>query len=493
MTSDDSNIHPGAADSRAGVRYAGPESGSGSKSRPGPAAPLGLEELRALVRDGKVSTVQLALPDLYGTLRGRGLDAGFFLDEAVHGLDGIAYLLATDLAMRPVPDLALTGWADGFPDLRLSPDLSTLRMAGWQPGSAIALADAVGPDGVLVPVAPRQILRHQVARLAEHGLTASLGVESECAAYTVGYDRARADGYRNLEPVAGHDSAFALTHEQPRVDAFLRELTEVLAVSALPLEALKIDGSHGQIETTFRHADPLTAADHHVFYKAAAKALGARTGIAVTFMAKPFTEADGASCHLHLSLTDELGQSVFGLEDGLPGKLGGQAIAGCLAALGDFAPLYAPAVNSYKRYQPYSWAPAQLDYGIDNRTCALRLTGRGANARVECRLPGADANPYLAAAALIAAVLHGIEGALGLETAPVPGNAYQYTVENPQPANPLPTTLAAAADRFGRSAPARAGFGDDVVDHYAQLARHEARQHEVNVTDLERTYGFVRA
>jgi len=486
MSPTNGTSHPGAADDRAGVRHAAPRSGS----QP---TPFDLAHLRTLVNEGQVGTVLLALPDLYGTLRGRSLDAGFFLDEAVGGLDGIAYLLATDLAMRPVPDLALTGWADGFPDLRLAPDLSTLRLAGWQPGSAIALADAVAFDGSPISVAPRQILRRQVARLAEHGLTASLGVESECAAYSAGYDRARADGYRNLEPVAGHDSAFALTHEQPRVDEFLRELTSVLAVSGLPLEALKIDGSHGQIETTFRHTDPVTAADHHVLYKAAAKALGARTGIAVTFMAKPFTEADGASCHLHLSLTDQQGQAVFGLEDGQPGKLGAQAVAGCLAALGEFAPFYAPAVNSYKRYLPYSWAPAQLDYGIDNRTSALRLTGRGPDARVECRLPGADANPYLAAAALIAAILHGIEGVLALDTAPVAGNAYQYAADNPQLANPLPANLVEAARRFRHSTAARTAFGDDVVDHYSQVAKHEARQHDLNVTDLERTYGFVRA
>ena len=486
MSSPNGNAHPGTADSRAGVRHSAPPATA-------PTVPLDLEQLRALVREGQISTVQLALPDLYGTLRGRTLDADFFLNEAVRGLDGIAYLLATDLAMRPVPDLALTGWADGFPDLRLVPDLSTLRPAGWLPGSAIALADAVAKDGSPVSVAPRQILRRQVARLAEHGLTASLGVESECAAYTVGYDQARTEGYRNLEPVAGHDSAFALTHERPAVDEFLRELTGVLAASGLPLEALKIDGAHGQIETTFRHTDPVTAADHHVFYKAAAKALGGRTGIAVTFMAKPFTEADGASCHLHLSLTDQLGQAVFGLEDGQPGKLGAQALAGCLAVLGEFAPFFAPAVNSYKRYQPYSWAPAQVDYGIDNRTSALRLTGGGADARVECRLPGADANPYLAAAALIAAILHGIEGGLALEAAPVAGNAYQYADDNPQLANPLPANLAEAAGRFHRSAAARGAFGDDVVDHYSQVARHEAHQHDVNVTDLERTYGFARA
>ena len=480
------SAHPGPGIDRAGVRHAAPQ-------RAVPSAPIDIEGLRTLTRNGQISTVLLALPDLYGTLRGRSLDAGFFLTEAVGGLDGIAYLLATDLAMRPVPDLALTGWADGFPDLRLVPDLSTLRLAGWQPGSAIALADATAFDGTPVSVAPRQILRRQVARLAEHGLTASLGVESECAAYTTGYEEARAAGYRDLVPIAGHDSAFALTHEQPRMDEFLRELTAVLAASALPLEALKIDGSHGQIETTFRHTDPVTAADHHVLYKAAAKALGARIGIAVTFMAKPFTDADGASCHLHLSLTDDQGQPVFGLEDGLPGKPGEQAVAGCLATLGEFAPFYAPAINSYKRYQPYSWAPAQLDYGIDNRTSALRLTGRGTDSRVECRLPGADANPYLAAAALIAGILHGLENGLALEAAPVAGNAYRYAAENPQQTNPLPANLAEAARRFRHSAAARAAFGDDVVDHYSQVARHEVRQHDINVTDLERAHGFARA
>lgn len=486
MSSTDGTTHPGAQ-VRAGVRHAAAGPGA---TRP---APLAFDELRARVERGEIATVQLALPDMYGTLRGRTLDAGFFLDHAEDGLDGIAYLLATDLAMRPVPGLALTGWADGFPDARLRPDLSTLRPAGWQPGSAVALADMVGFDGAPVSVSPRQILRRQIARLAEHGLTASLGVESECAAYSAGYEQARAGGYRNLEPLAGHDTAFALTHEQPRLDVFLRELAEVLAASGLPLEALKIDGSHGQIETTFRHADPLAAADHHVLYKAAVKALGARAGIAVTFMAKPFTDADGASCHLHLSAAGQDGRGLFELEDGRPGKAAAQAIAGCLAVLGEFAPFYAPAVNSYKRYRAYSWAPGQLDYGIDNRTCALRLTGHGPDSRVECRLPGADANPYLAAAALIAAVLHGIENSLELETAPVTGNAYQYAAENPRLSNPLPANLAEAADRFGRGAAARAAFGDDVVDHYAQLARHEALQHDVNVTDLERANGFYRA
>lgn len=446
-------------------------------------------DLREQVADGRIDTVILAVPGMLGTLRGKGYDATYYLDKvAAHGTRAAAYLLATDLNMTPLPGFAIGGWDRGAGDVHLRPDPGTLRPAGWQERTALVLADAHDHTGAPIPLAPRAILTRQIHRLEALGLRASLGIEAEAAVFDISYRDAHRRGYRALPAAADHNTDYALTH-RPALTALSRAIRDAALRSALPLEAIKSEADHGQLEVTFQHAEPLAAAANHAVFKLLAKSVAEQQGMALSFMAKPFTTRDGNSGHLHLSLRGPDGGSVFDDGAGALTHTGRHAIAGCLAVLDRFLPLMAPMVNSYKRLGvPRAFVPTNLSWGYDNRTCALRLVGRGAHARVECRIPGADAEPHLAAAALLAAMIHGIEQRLPLTAGPVAGDAgaQDRTAR-------LPASLHDALARFTASPVAAQAFGGDVVEHYAQGARHELERHARGVTDLERERGFALA
>jgi glutamine synthetase len=450
-------------------------------------APLTLEQLRVAVAEGELDTVVLALTDMQGRLQGKRFHAPYFLDQVVaHGSEGCNYLLAVDVDMNTVDGYAMSSWERGYGDFALKPDLGTLRRMPWQPGSALLLADLEWLDGSGPVVAsPRQILRRQLDRLAEHGLTAYAGTELEFVLFRDSYEEAWRRGYRDLTPANQYNVDYSLLGTA-RVEPLLRRIRTEMAGAGLTPESAKGECNLGQHEIAFRYDAALACADHHVIYKNGAKEIAAQEGMSITFMAKP-NAREGNSCHIHFSLRDAAGRSAL-LGDG-PAHLSGtgrRVLAGLLATMREFSLFFAPNVNSYKRYQPGSFAPTALRWGTDNRTCALRLVGHGQGMRVENRVPGADVNPYLAIAALVAGAVYGIERELELGEE-CTGNAYDDGT-----AARVPGTLRDALALWESSEVAREAFGTEVVAHYANQARVELTAFDAAVTDWELVRGFER-
>ena len=445
-----------------------------------------LEELDVAVDNGSVDTVLLALTDMQGRLQGKRLHGRYFMDEvATGGSEGCNYLLAVDVDMNTVDGYEMSSWSSGYGDFVMKPDFSTLRPVPWQPGTAMVLADLFDTEGHPVYASPRQILRRQLDRLTEHGLTAFAGTELEFVLYKDSYEQAFEKNYRDLIPANQYNVDYSLLGTA-RVEPFLRRVRNEMYGAGLLPESAKGECNFGQHEIAFRYADALKCADNHVIYKNGAKEIAAQEGMALTFMAKP-NAREGNSCHIHFSLRGADGQSAM-LGDG-PGHLsvtGQRVLAGLLATMREFSLLFAPNINSYKRYQPGSFAPTALRWGVDNRTCALRMAGHGQGMRVENRVPGGDVNPYLAIAALVAGALYGLEHELELE-AEVTGNAYQDAA-----APRVPGTLREAQQLWLGSDTARAAFGADVVGHYANMAQVELAAFDAAVTDWELRRGFER-
>jgi len=446
---------------------------------------LTLEELRVRVSESLIDTVVLAFTDMQGRLQGKRLSAEFFLAEVVeHHAEGCNYLLAVDVEMNTVAGYAMSSWERGYGDFVLVPDFSTLRLMPWHEGTALVLADLAWEDGGPVAASPRQILKAQAARLAERGWTAFAGTELEFVLYTETYEQAQAQAYRELTPANQYNNDYSILGGS-RVEPLLRRIRVGMAGAGLYVESSKGECNLGQHEIAFRYADALTTCDNHSIYKTGAKEIAAADGMSITFMAKP-NEREGNSCHVHLSLRDGDGRPVLA-GDGPSGlsAVGERFLAGQLAALREMSLFFAPNINSYKRYAAGSFAPTAIRWGVDNRTCAYRLVGHGSSLRPENRVPGGDVNPYLAIAAMIAGGLHGVENELPLEPA-LNGNAY----DDPGPR--VPATLRDALAAWEASELARAVFGDDVVEHYANNARIELAAFDAAVTDWELRRSFER-
>jgi glutamine synthetase len=446
---------------------------------------LSLDELRQLIASGEIDTVILALTDMQGRLQGKRLSAEFFLDEVVeHYSEGCNYLLAVDTDMNTVDGYEMSSWARGYGDFVMHPDMATLRRIPWHPGTALVVADLTWLDGTPVVASPRQILAQQTARLAERGLVALAGTELEFVVYTDTYEEAWAKNYRDLSPANDYNVDYSILGTS-RIEPLLRRLRNGMGGAGMYVESAKGECNLGQHEIAFRYADALTTCDNHSIYKTGAKEIAAQDGMSITFMAKP-NAREGNSCHIHLSLRGADGTPVLA-GDGPHGlsKLGQHFLAGQLAALQELTLCYAPNINSYKRYVPGSFAPTSVRWGVDNRTCALRLVGHGHSLRAENRTPGGDVNPYLATAAMIAAGLHGIDNELPLEPAFV-GNAYEG--DNPR----VPHTLRDALTLWQSSEIAKGAFGQEVVDHYANYGRVELAAFDAAVTDWELRRCFER-
>ncbi|MDF6041409.1 glutamine synthetase family protein [Streptomyces sp. JH14] len=447
-------------------------------------APLAVEELRVLVGNGEIDTVVLAFPDMQGRLQGKRFAAGFFLDEVLeHGTEGCNYLLAVDTDMNTVDGYAMSSWERGYGDFAMRPDLTTLRRVPWNDGTAMVIADLAWEDGSPVVAAPRQILRRQLERLAGHGFTAHVGTELEFIVFKDTYEQAWDRNYRGLTPANQYNIDYSVLGTG-RIEPLLRRIRNEMAAAGLTVESAKGECNPGQHEIVFRYDEALVTCDQHAVYKTGAKEIAAQEGVALTFMAK-FNEREGNSCHIHLSLQDADGRNVMAGEEGGMSPLMRHFLAGQLAALREFSLLYAPNINSYKRFQPGSFAPTAVAWGHDNRTCALRVVGHGRSIRFENRLPGGDVNPHLAVAGLIAAGLHGIEQKLELPD-PCEGNAYTAAYDH------VPTTLREAAELWEKSDLARAAFGEDVVAHYRTMARVELEAFDAAVTDWELRRSFER-
>jgi glutamine synthetase len=448
---------------------------------------LTVDELRADVAAGRVDTVLVMITDMQGRLQGKRLHADYFMDTVLaHGTEGCNYLLAVDVDMNTVAGYAMSSWERGYGDFVMVPDLATLRRVPWQDGTVALQADLQWEDGTDVLASPRQILRRQLARLEEAGMRAYTGTELEFIVFQDSYEDAWQAGYRDLTPANLYNVDYSMLGTA-RIEPLLRRIRNSMAGAGMTVESAKGECNFGQHEIAFKYDEALVTCDNHVVYKNGAKEIAAQEGMSITFMSK-YNEREGNSCHIHLSFRGTDGSLVLAddadHETGLS-AVGRSFIAGQLAHMKELTLLFAPNVNSYKRYVEGSFAPTAIKWGRDNRTCAFRLVGHGAGLRLENRVPGGDVNPYLALAGMVASGLDGVQRGLELEPAFV-GNAYASDAEH------VPDTLEHSARLWTESGWARETFGDDVVDHYANMAKVELSAFGRAITDWERFRGFER-
>ncbi len=448
------------------------------------------DELKQRAGGGDIDTVLVVFTDLYGRFMGKRLDASFFLDCAVReGTHACDYLLTVDMEMEPVPGYRFANWEGGYGDVHLVPDLNTLRLASWLERTAIVICD-VYQEGThtLVPQAPRSLLRAQVERAKAAGFDTLAGSELEYYLFRQSYREAASRGHRGLEPFGWYlEDYHAL--QGTREESFNAAARRHLQASGVPVESSKGEWGLGQHELNVRPADVLAMADRHVVFKQCLKEVAELQGISVTFMAKYAADQAGSSCHLHLSLWQGE-QNAFAGERRLGPVECSDAfawfLAGWIAHVPDLMVFYAPTVNSYKRFRAASWAPTRLAWSHDNRTAGFRVVGKESSLRIECRIPGADCNPYLAYTASLASGLDGI----ARRQAPPPlfaGDAYAAK-ELPL----VPRTLREATDLFEKSSFARETLGAEVVEHYVHFFRTEQQMFDKAVTDWERRRYFER-
>jgi glutamine synthetase len=446
---------------------------------------LTVARLQELVDNRDIDTVIIAFTDMQGRLVGKRASARLFLEDlAEHGAECCNYLLAVDVEMNTVDGYPMSSWETGYGDMVMNPDLDTLRVIPWLPATALVMANLSKTDATPVVQSPREILKTQIARLAERGLIPFVGTELEFIVFDNTYREAWAKGYTGLTPASDYNIDYAIL-ASTRMEPLLRDIRNGMDGAGMYCEGVKGECNLGQQEIAFRYAGALETCDNHSIYKNGAKEIADQHGKALTFMAK-YNEREGNSCHIHLSVRGTDGGAVMA-GDGQYGfsKLMEHWLAGLIATTRELSLFLAPNINSYKRYVEGSFAPTAIAWGLDNRTCALRVVGHGSGLRVENRVPGGDVNQYLAVAALIAGGLYGIENELELE--PIfTGNA--YVSDAPR----VPTSLRDAAELFGSSIVALEAFGADVVNHYLNNARIEQRAFDAAITDWERVRGFER-
>lgn len=450
---------------------------------------LTLDDLAELVAQGGIDTVLVAIIDMQGRLMGKRFQAEFFLESGWRETHGCDYLLATDLEMEAVPGYKSSGWATGYGDITLRPDLSTLRRLPWLPGTALVLCDAQDHrTHADVPHSPRALLKRQIARLEAMGLRPMMASELEFFLFTDSYADLHGAGYRDLTPLGPYNQDYHIFQTSKEEDV-MRAIRTGLNAAGIPVESSKGEASAGQEEINLRYDDALRAADAHAIVKTGCKDIAFQKGKALTFLAKWNNRAAGSSSHVHQSLWTLDGEPAFfdpaaprGMSDLMRHFLAGQ-----LEHAGAITYFLAPYINSYKRFVAGTFAPTKAIWSTDNRTAGYRLCGEGTKAvRVECRVGGSDLTPHLAYAALLAAGIDGIERRLELEPE-FHGDAYSSA------AREIPKTLRAAIQTLDGSTMLRAAFGDGVVDHYLHAARWEQAEHDRHVTDWEIARGFERA
>ena len=449
--------------------------------------PMSIEELKAGVLDGTIDTVVVAMTDMQGRLTGKRIHGQFFLDEVLkNGTEGCNYLLAVDVDMNTVEGYEMSSWERGYSDFALVPDMDTLRLIDWQPGAVLVLADVQWLDHSDVVASPRQILRKQVKALNDAGMQAMCGTELEFVVFKDSYEEAWNKSYRDLIPVNQYNVDYSIMGGS-RIEPLLRRIRLSMAKAGMIVESVKGECNFGQHEIAFKYSDALSNCDNHVIYKNGAKEIASQEGYALTFMAKP-NEREGNSSHIHLSFRGLDGSMVMAdesdKEQGMS-ELGRQFIAGQIAHLREMTLLFAPNINSYKRFVPGSFAPTAIRWGRDNRTCALRLVGKGASLRLENRVAGGDVNPYLAVSGIIAAGLDGIKNKMQVEPA-FQGNAYASDSAR------LPSSMSEALDLWENSEWIKEVFGAEVQAHYANMAKIEISAYGKAITDWELFRNFER-
>jgi glutamine synthetase len=448
---------------------------------------LSVDQLKKSVADKTIDTVVIAMTDMQGRLVGKRIDAKFFLDEVLgHGTEGCNYLLAADVDMNTVDGYAMSSWERGYSDFAMIGDPNTLRMIPWQDGAAMLLSDVQWLDGTDVVASPRQILKKQIKAAADAGLKAMVGTELEFVVFADSYEEAWDKGYKDLTPVNQYNVDYSILGGS-RIEPLLRQIRLGMTGAGMQVESVKGECNFGQHEIAFKYSDALSACDNHVIYKNGAKEISAQMGYALTFMAKP-NQKEGNSSHIHLSfrgLKDEMVMADDKDKEHGMSDIGRQFVAGQIKHLRELSLMFAPNINSYKRYVPGSFAPTAVRWGRDNRTCALRLVGHGQSLRLENRVPGGDVNPYLAVAGIIAAGLDGIKNKLTLEDA-FAGNAYDS--DSPR----VPATMLEAQQLWVNSSWVKETFGAEVQAHYANMAQVELDAFGKAVTDWELVRNFER-
>ena len=455
-----------------------------------PKGTLQLEQLRRMVAEGQIDTVVAGFTDHYGRMLGKRFDAEMFLEEICdHGAHACDYLLTVDMEMEPVPGYRFASWQLGYGDFHVVPDLRTLRLASWLERSALVLCDVKSEKtGELADVAPRSVLRRQVEAARKLGYQSFAATELEHYLYQTGYRDAARQGYRELEPAGWYLEDYHIL-QGTRTESFHAAARRHLKRSGVPVENSKGEWGKGQHELNIRYAEALEMADRHVVFKQCLKELADAAGMSVSFMAKVASDKAGSSCHIHFSLWRD-GANAFPGERQLGRAKVSDAfrwfLGGWIAHVPDVMVFYAPTVNSYKRYVDGSWAPTRLAWSYDNRTAGFRVVGTGAGTRIECRIPGADCNPYLALAASLASGLEGIKRQI------TPPEAFVGDIYAAKNLPRVPYTLGQAVDTFEKSEFAKRAFGSEAHEHYTHFFRMEVAAYDKAVTDWERSRYFER-
>ena len=433
---------------------------------------LDVKALEELTDSGDIDTVLCMFTDLQGRFMGKRVLPHFFLEDVLgeEGLHACLYLLAVDMEMEPLPGYQYASWETGYGDFKMMPDLTTLRLCPWLEKTAMVICDIADEDtGEPVEVSPRQILKRQLQRAADAGFVVKTGSELEFYLFKDSYQEAADRRYQDLRPSSTYIMDYHML-QTTKDEWIIRQIRNGMVAAGIPVEFSKGEFGKGQHEINITYSDALSNADHHVLYKHGVKEISAMNGVATTFMAKWTMSEAGSSCHLHSSLWSPDGnESLMWDGDGKDhmSETYRHYLGGLMATSREMAITYAPFVNSYKRYQLGSWAPTAIVWSRDNRTCGFRTVGEHRASRVECRIPGADANPYLAFASTIAAGLWGIANKVEPPEM-FHGNAYEAK-DVPR----VPSSLHEAIEAFRGSTVAREGFGDFVFEHLLNTAEQE--------------------
>lgn len=446
------------------------------------------EELKSRIASGDIDTVVVCMVDMQGRLMGKRLHAEAFLEIADGETHCCNYLLATDLAMATPDGYASTSWQGGYGDYVMKPDLSTLRPMPWLEGTAMCLCDVLDHHTHKpVPHSPRQMLKEQVARAEAMGLTAIMATELEFFLFKGRHDEIAQNGFR-LVPISNYNEDYHI-FQTSKEEYVMRPIRNHLRAMGIPVEGTKGEAEAGQEELNLKYADALATADHHTIAKHAVKEIAHQNGIAASFLPKWHQDRVGSASHVHQSLWKD-GKNAFADPDRPHGKseLMDHYVAGLMKYAADYTCFMAPYVNSYKRFAKGTFAPTRIVWSVDNRTAAFRLCGEDTGGvRIECRVPGADMNPYLAQAAMLAAGLKGIEEKLPLP-APFSGDAYADGDQCH-----IPQTLRDARDALMASDMLKDAFGEGVIAHYARAAEWELEEFNRVVTDYEIARGLEKA
>ena len=451
---------------------------------------LSVEELQKLHAEGSIDTVLVVFPDIQGRFMGKRVRSEFFLSELPNNggsVEACNYLLAVDVDMNVLEGFASANWDSGYGDFVCRPDLSTLHLVPWCEKTALVICDLENHDGSPVVQAPRSILAAQIERAREHNLGVKAGTELEFFLFEQSMEQAWDQGFTGLTPSSRYVIDYHILHTT-KDEWLIRKIRNDMAEAGLPVEFSKGEAGLGQHELNLRYDDVMAMADNHSIYKNGAKEIAALAGRALTFMAKYKFDEVGSSCHIHSSVWDLTTERSLMADPDNPHELSDTFrwwLGGLLETAGGFALFWAPYINSFKRYRPGSWAPTAIGWGMDNRTPGFRVVGHGQDMRVESRIPGADANPYIALAATVAGGLYGIENKIEPPAAYI-GNGYESQLDR------IPHTLVDAIERFEQSSIAKAAFGEEAHFHLLHMAKQEWAEFNRVVTDWELRRNFER-